>query len=84
MTNLAIAMTFAPDLQFGQIIALSGTYACDGNQTPVAEFNAYTDPESVAIVLERCSNLTIIPWETTCKINDEIAMDKEFYEIYNG
>jgi len=51
-TNLALALTTEPDLtpQVKQIVLMSGAWA-EGNVTPAAEFNAWSDPEALAILL---------------------------------
>ena len=52
-TNLALALTTEPALaaQVRQIVLMSGAWA-DGNVTQAAEFNAWSDPEALAILLE--------------------------------
>jgi purine nucleosidase len=51
-TNLALALTTEPALtpQVKQIVLMSGAWA-EGNVTPAAEFNAWSDPEALAILL---------------------------------
>jgi inosine-uridine nucleoside N-ribohydrolase len=52
-TNLALALitepTVAPNV--AQIVLMSGAWA-EGNVTPAAEFNAWSDPEAVAVLLQ--------------------------------
>jgi purine nucleosidase len=52
-TNLALALTTEPVLadRVRQIVLMSGAWA-EGNVTPAAEFNAWSDPEALAILLE--------------------------------
>jgi inosine-uridine nucleoside N-ribohydrolase len=52
-TNLALALTTEPALaaNVAQIVLMSGAWA-EGNVTPAAEFNAWSDPESLAILLQ--------------------------------
>ncbi|HEY4041184.1 MAG TPA: nucleoside hydrolase [Rhodopila sp.] len=52
-TNLAIALTTEPELtqRVEKIVLMSGAWA-EGNVTPAAEFNAWSDPESLAILLQ--------------------------------
>jgi purine nucleosidase len=52
-TNLALALTTEPGLavKVAQIVLMSGAWA-EGNVTPAAEFNAWSDPESLAILLQ--------------------------------
>lgn len=51
-TNLALALATEPTLlpQVEQIVLMSGAWA-EGNVTPAAEFNAWSDPEALAILL---------------------------------
>jgi inosine-uridine nucleoside N-ribohydrolase len=52
-TNLAIALTSEPALaaKVAQIVLMSGAWG-EGNVTPAAEFNAWSDPEALAILLQ--------------------------------
>ncbi len=52
-TNLAIALATEPALaaKVERIVLMSGAWA-EGNATPAAEFNAWSDPEALAILLE--------------------------------
>ena len=51
LTNLALALTNAPDIaQKIQEISIMGGSTGVGNVTPVAEFNIFADPEAAAIV----------------------------------
>jgi len=54
LTNLATLALSRPDLlsQIGQITWMGGGLT-SGNHTPSAEFNAFADPESLAILLAR-------------------------------
>jgi purine nucleosidase len=51
-TNLALAVTTEPALaaRVARIVLMSGAWA-EGNVTPAAEFNAWSDPEALAILL---------------------------------
>ena len=51
-TNLALALTTEPGLtaKLAQIVLMSGAWA-EGNVTAAAEFNAWSDPEALAILL---------------------------------
>lgn len=51
-TNLALALTTEPALtaQLRQIVLMSGAWG-EGNVTPAAEFNAWSDPEALAVLL---------------------------------
>src|SRR4051794_13073627 len=52
-TNLALALATEPALaaRVAQIVLMSGAWG-EGNVTPAAEFNAWSDPEALAILLE--------------------------------
>lgn len=51
-TNLALALMTEPALtaKIGQIVLMTGAWA-EGNITPAAEFNAWNDPEALAVLL---------------------------------
>ncbi len=52
-TNLAVALTTEPALaaKVARIVLMSGAWA-EGNVTPAAEFNAWSDPEALSILLD--------------------------------
>jgi inosine-uridine nucleoside N-ribohydrolase len=52
-TNLALALITEPSIaaNVAQIVLMSGAWA-EGNVTPAAEFNAWSDPESLAVLLQ--------------------------------
>lgn len=66
MTNLAIALTMAPDIRSGikEIILMGGGSKVGGNITPYAEFNVFADPHAASIVFKshvpiRCLSLDV-------------------------
>jgi inosine-uridine nucleoside N-ribohydrolase len=60
LTNVAqAAQRFPSDMARVHIIALAGARG-PGNRTPVAEFNAFGDPQALAIVLESRLDVTLI------------------------
>jgi inosine-uridine nucleoside N-ribohydrolase len=60
LTNLAqAAQRFPADMAGVHIIALGGTVG-PGNRSPVAEFNAFHDPQALDIVLESHLDVTLI------------------------
>ncbi|MEL6860653.1 MAG: nucleoside hydrolase [Pseudomonadota bacterium] len=66
MTNLALALTMAPDLVAGvkEIVLMGGADKEGGNITPYAEFNVFADPHAAAIVFDtdltiRCLSLDV-------------------------
>ncbi len=58
LTNIAALVTGSPDLarRVEQLVIMGGAYGLTrygyGNETPVAEFNIYSDPEAAKIVFE--------------------------------
>jgi purine nucleosidase len=52
VTNLALVLMTEPALtsKIARIVLMSGAWA-EGNATPAAEFNAWSDPEALAVVL---------------------------------
>ena len=52
VTNIALVLMTEPALtaKIDQIVLMSGAWA-EGNATPAAEFNAWSDPEALAVVL---------------------------------
>jgi inosine-uridine nucleoside N-ribohydrolase len=67
-TNLALALTTEPVLasRVGQIVLMSGAWG-EGNVTPSAEFNAWSDPEALAILLACGCNVVFATLELTAQ-----------------
>jgi inosine-uridine nucleoside N-ribohydrolase len=67
-TNLALALTTEPALaaSVGQIVLMSGAWA-EGNVTPAAEFNAWSDPEALAVLLQCGRPLVFATLELTAQ-----------------
>jgi purine nucleosidase len=67
-TNLALALATEPALtpQIAQIVLMSGAWA-EGNATPAAEFNAWSDPEALAILLQAGTPVTFATLELTAQ-----------------
>ncbi|MCA7120965.1 MAG: nucleoside hydrolase [Acidibrevibacterium sp.] len=65
-TNLARALMAEPDLaaKIGEIVLMSGAFA-GGNITPAAEFNAWSDPEALSVLLAAGRPLTLAPLDLT-------------------
>lgn len=66
MTNVALALTMAPDIAHGlkEIVLMGGADTEGGNITPFAEFNVFADPHAAAIVFNsgisiRCLSLDV-------------------------
>lgn len=66
LTNLALALRFAPDCTagVGHLTIMGGSVHGRGNVTPAAEFNIFSDPEAAAIVFGTEIMITVVPWET--------------------
>ena len=69
LTNLAIALAFAPHLveRIERIVAMGGAIRSEGNATPAAEFNILVDPEAAAIVVRAGAPVTLVPLDVTMK-----------------
>jgi purine nucleosidase len=67
LTNVALATRLDPALpqKFKRLVVMGGTIRGEGNVTTAAEFNAYADPEAVAVVFDGWPGLTLASWETT-------------------
>lgn len=67
-TNLALAVATEPALlpNVGEIVLMSGAWA-EGNITPSAEFNAWSDPEALAILLATGRPVTFATLEVTAQ-----------------
>lgn len=67
MTNLAAALVQAPETvaRLKQVVAMGGAWSETGNITPAAEFNAFADPDAMAIVLNSGLPVTLVPLDIT-------------------
>jgi inosine-uridine nucleoside N-ribohydrolase len=67
-TNLALALTTEPSLveRVEKIVLMSGAWA-EGNVTPAAEFNAWSDPEALAILLASRRQVVFATLELTAQ-----------------
>jgi purine nucleosidase len=65
-TNLALALATEPALAeaVAEIVLMTGAWA-EGNATPAAEFNAWNDPEALAVLLAAGRPVTLATLETT-------------------
>lgn len=65
-TNLALALATEPALaaNIAEIVLMTGAWA-EGNVTPAAEFNAWSDPEALAIVLACARPITLATLDLT-------------------
>lgn len=90
MTNLALALTMAPDISEGltEIVLMGGAHREGGNITPFAEFNVYADPHAAATVFNagipiRCLSLDVTHFvrATAQRIQDVRGVDTPQAEI---
>ncbi|MBW2282643.1 MAG: nucleoside hydrolase [Deltaproteobacteria bacterium] len=65
LTNLATLAREQPTLLEGIEIVWMGGALQGGNVTPVAEFNAYADPQALSTLLDSAAALRVIPLEVT-------------------
>ena len=67
-TNLGLALATEPALadRVAEIVLMTGAWA-EGNVTPAAEFNAWNDPEALAIVLSCGRPVTLATLELTAQ-----------------
>ncbi len=67
-TNIALALATEPTLaaRIAEIVLMSGAWG-EGNATPAAEFNAWSDPEALAIVLACGRPITLVTLELTAQ-----------------
>lgn len=65
-TNLALALATEPDLavRVEEIVLMTGAWS-EGNVTPSAEFNAWSDPEALAMLLGCGRPVTLVTLELT-------------------
>lgn len=65
--NVALALRKAPQIapMLRELIIMGGAFRCEGNVTPLAEFNVYFDPHAAHIVLHSGAPITIMPWDIT-------------------
>lgn len=69
-TNLALALTQAPDITRGlrELVLMGGAHFNGGNITPTAEFNVFADPHAAEIVLKSGVPITMLPLDLTHKV----------------
>ncbi len=67
-TNLALALMTEPALlsRIAQIVLMTGAWA-EGNVTPAAEFNAWSDPEALAVLLATGRPVVLATLELTAQ-----------------
>jgi inosine-uridine nucleoside N-ribohydrolase len=68
LTNLARALSQCPEIESGiASVSIMGGTPAQGNTTPVAEFNAYSDPEPLDALLASSIPMYIIGYDLTSR-----------------
>jgi len=69
LTNVAMAVLRDPDfvLKVGRCVIMGGASDGHGNVTPIAEYNAWADPEAAKIVFESGMPITMVGWDISRK-----------------
>lgn len=67
LTNIAAALTLAPDLltRFGRTYAMAGAFDGVGNVHAVGEYNVWADPEAARIVFDAPGDKTFVGWDVS-------------------
>jgi purine nucleosidase len=67
LTNIAMACLKAPETmrKIKGITSMAGAGFGPGNVTPVAEYNAYADPEALSIVLQAGIPILLVGWDAS-------------------
>lgn len=65
LTNIALALALDPSIAklIREIVVSTGTVTSPGNVVPAADFNAWVDPEALAVVLGSGATITMVPWD---------------------
>jgi len=83
LTNIAALLTEFPDVKkmIEEIVIMGGAYSLteygSGNETPVAEFNIYSDPEAAKIVFEADVPVKTVGLDVT--MNPHVQLTKSDY-----
>ncbi len=86
LTNIAALFTKDPDVarKVDDLVIMGGAYGLTkygvGNETPVAEFNIYSDPEAAKIVFESQVSLKAVGLDVTM-VPDAQLSPKEFVRV---
>ena len=69
LTNVAEAFEREPGLPrlLRRVVVMGGTSDAVGNQTAVAEYNVWADPEAAAVVFAAGAPLTMVGWDVSRK-----------------
>ncbi|WP_026691116.1 nucleoside hydrolase [Alteribacter aurantiacus] len=80
LTALAALCTFYPRLMnrvVKEYVVMGGAFFVPGNVTPLAEANIYEDPVAAKLVIDKVSNMTIVPLNVTDKLIVPMEVIKE-------
>jgi len=89
LTNIAALFTKDPDAakKVDDLVIMGGAYGLTkygvGNETPVAEFNIYSDPEAAKIVFESGVSLKAVGLDVTM-VPDAQFSPKEYVRVKQG
>src|SRR6185436_7213581 len=66
LTNIALALARQPALagMAARCVVMGGAPCCEGNVTPAAEFNIWSDPEAARIVMLSGLPVELVGWQT--------------------
>jgi purine nucleosidase len=64
LTNLALALNKRPELvrNVSRLIIMGGNPCCEGNVTPAAEYNIWSDPEAARMVVRSALPVELVGW----------------------
>ena len=64
LTNIALALQKKPSIaaKIGRCVIMGGAPCCEGNVTPVAEYNIWCDPEAARIVTDSAIPIELAGW----------------------
>jgi purine nucleosidase len=64
LTNIAAALERDPAMagRISRCVVMGGAPCCEGNVTPAAEYNIWTDPEAAKVVLRSALPVELIGW----------------------
>lgn len=80
LTNVAHAIQTAPETmrRVEQIVVMGGCFRRQGNASPVAEFNIFTDPHAAQVVFDFDVPTTIIPLDVT----EQVVLSRKVVESH--
>ena len=81
LTNVAAAIAddAARMLECLGVVAMTGAFRRPGNASPVAEFNAFVDPDALDVVLRSGVPVTLIPLDVT----EQVVLAREVVERHS-